>query len=97
MLQQLLNLLETKGFGDKLRSTSATNSQGDDGKHYAQALKGLLQKDCNSHSLTFNTDGVQLFKSVSLSIWPLQSFKIASERRTNLMFSGLWLVVGNYP
>ena len=55
---------------------------------------GLLS-DPNNVSLTWNTDGVPLFKSSSFSLWPL--YFIVNElpykkriRRENMIFAGLW-------
>jgi hypothetical protein len=102
MLPQLLNLLETRGFGAKLRSSVVVESRDGfsdicDGKHYGNLMNGVLLRDKNSLSLTFNTDGVPLFKSSSVSIWPLQSFineLPIHERKSNFLLSGLWFGSG---
>ena len=98
LVPQLLNLLEARGFGDKLRLFSPLKSANgvcdiSDGRKYNGFMDGILTKNQNTISLTFNTDGVPLFKSSSFSIWPLQSFVNelpASKRKSNFLLSGLW-------
>ena len=98
LLPQLINLLETRHFGSKLRSTSRLACHDGfsdiyDGKKYREFMSGILAKDDNAMSLTFNTDGVPLFKSSSFCIWPLQTFineLPALERKVNFLLSGLW-------
>jgi len=71
LLPQLLNLLEIRGYGKKVRSYSPENNVDglcdiSDGLKYKELLNGILVKDKNSLSLTFNTDGVPLFKSSAI-------------------------------
>jgi hypothetical protein len=97
-----LTYWKQEGFGAKLRSSAPVASRYGfgsfcDGKDYANLMKDVLLNDANSLSLTFNTDGVPLFKPSSVSIWPLQSFineLPVQERKANFLLSGLWFWSG---
>lgn len=97
LLPQRVNILQIRGEGVKLRSFTSSE-QGcitdfSDGSLYCKFMDGVLLNDSDNFSLTFNTDGVPLFKSSSYNIWPLQSFinKLPPfVRKANVLLSALW-------
>lgn len=100
--KQIQSLFAKDGFFDDLqyrfRRTQHAGQISDiyDGHIYKSLFEnnGLLS-DPKNISLTWNTDGVPLFKSSSFALWPL--YFIVNElpynkriRRENMIFAGLW-------
>ncbi|KAA0721591.1 hypothetical protein E1301_Tti023124 [Triplophysa tibetana] len=99
LIDQLKHSLETSNLGESLnyRKTRPTNpdtiSDIMDGKLYKQMCKDSNLKKDYSFSLTFNSDGVPIFKSSSFSIWPLLCHinELPPNIRKKTMFlTGLW-------
>ena len=64
-----------------------------DGEMYKQIADGKLMKDPNALSVSFNCDGVPIFKSSNYSMWPLQGILNElppKERKENVLLMGLW-------
>lgn len=100
--KQIQSVFARKNFFDDLqyrfRRTRQPGKISDiyDGHIYKSLFEnnGILSNP-NNMSLTWNTDGVPLFKSSSFSLWPL--YFIINElpynkriRRENMLFAGLW-------
>lgn len=67
-----------------------------DGTNYKTAFYGGFLDSPNSLSFSFNTDGVQIFKSSTLSMWPvymLVNELPPTERKLkeNIIYYGLWI------
>ncbi|XP_073668003.1 uncharacterized protein [Paramisgurnus dabryanus] len=99
LIDQLKHLLETLNLGESLnyRKNRPTNpdtiSDIMDGKLYEQMCKDSNLKNDYSFSLTFNSDGVPIFKSSTFSIWPLLCYinELPSKiRKNNIFLAGLW-------
>jgi len=66
-----------------------------DGRIYKRLVKDGILQSGNNFSFIFNTDGVPIFKSSQVSIWPIYLIinelpykkRMATE---NMLFSGLW-------
>lgn len=77
LVNQLKHTLETLNLGESLNyrnnrpTDTDTVSDVMDGKLYKKMCKDSNLKKDGSFSLTFNSDGVPIFKSSSFSIWPL--------------------------
>lgn len=103
LLVQLQILFKRPGFFASLRHRFTRKKQNEenlediyDGNVYKELSKeGNILSDVNNISLTWNTDGVPLFKSSKTSIWPFY-FTINelpfSERikKENMILAGLW-------
>lgn len=60
---------------------------------YRQIANGRMMKDPNALSISFDCDGVPVFKSSNFSIWPLQGILNElpqKERKDNILLLGLW-------
>ncbi|XP_073721364.1 uncharacterized protein [Misgurnus anguillicaudatus] len=99
LIDQLKHVLETLNLGESLnyRKNRPTNpdtiSDIMDGKLYEQMCKDSNLKNDYSFSLTFNSDGVPIFKSSTFSIWPLLCYinELPSKiRKNNIFLAGLW-------
>ena len=68
-----------------------------DGQIYKTMANGTLDSDPNALSITFNCDGVPIFKSSNFGIWPLQGIineLPPKERYENILLIGLWFGTG---
>lgn len=90
--QQLRKLLEDESVRSKLIRGDGNQSDVCSGKVYKRLVeKGVIND--NDITLQWNTDGVQLFKSSKIQLWPIQvsvnelSYR---ERRENIMLCGIW-------
>ncbi len=103
---QLQSLCKRQGFLDKLRHrfTRKKKNAGAyediyDGKVYKDLCsQGLLDKETNV-SFTWNTDGIPVFKSSKMSMWPvylmLNELPYASRQKSdNMILAGLWFGKG---
>lgn len=103
MEQQLLSMFGTPGIWDLLgfrikRIKKDRENLEDiyDGNQYRKYFQGGgILSDQRNISFTWNTDGIPVFKSSKLAIWPL--YCIVNElpyaqriRRSNMIFAGLW-------
>ena len=101
--QQLLSMFGTPGIWDLLsfcfkRIKKDRENLEDiyDGNQYRKYFQGGgILSDQRNISFTWNTDGIPVFKSSKLAIWPL--YCIVNElpyaqqiRRSNMIFAGLW-------
>lgn len=97
LTDQLKHVLQTLHLGELLnyRKTRSRNSEtiSDvmDGKVYQDISNESNLKKDYSFSLTFNTDGVPIFKSSSFSIWPLLCHinELQPEIRKRNVFNGI--------
>ena len=97
---QLADLLQRPGFEEKIDHRFTRVKKYDqsiediyDGEMYKQIVVGKFATDPNAFSISFNCDGVPVFKSSSFSIWPLQGILNElphKERKENLMLLGIW-------
>lgn len=68
--EQLKTLIQDEKLYSKLRWKDDTQSDIISGKIYKKCIqKGVISKDI---TLQWNTDGVQIFKSSNMSLWPIQ-------------------------
>jgi hypothetical protein len=68
-----------------------------DGELYKSMVGGLLMSDPNALSVSFNCDGVPIFKSSNFGIWPLQGILNElppKQRKENIFLIGLWFGTG---
>lgn len=68
-----------------------------DGQLYRTIADGILMSDPNSLSISFNCDGVPIFKSSNFGIWPLQGVLNElppKQRKENIFLIGLWFGTG---
>ena len=106
------HLLEREGMLQKILQTKAkfANSSGcstisdiTDGKYYRSLLKdGEFLADVNCIRGIFNTDGIPLYKSAQVKLWPI--FLAVNEiplserfSRDNMILVGIWQGKGNPP
>lgn len=105
----VINLLQTmcrrKPFLEKIRShrfehyeknTSKHICDVYDGSNYKKAFDRGFLSDPNTVSFSINTDGVQIFKSSTVSMWPVfmtMNELPMSERvlKENIIYYGLWI------
>jgi hypothetical protein len=103
MEKQIASMFGTPGMWDLLKFRFTRIKKGSknlediyDGNQYQKYLKnGGILSDQRNISFTWNTDGIPVFKSSKLAIWPL--YCIVNElpyaqriRRSNMIFAGLW-------
>ena len=105
VISQLQLMAKRNSFLKKVRSYRfqhyAKNTESNycdiyDGANYKNVFENGFLKDPNSVSFSLNTDGVQIFKSSSLSMWPV--FMIINEippserkLKENIVYYGLWI------
>ena len=109
---QLRSLLERKGVWDIIQTTkdqtktgTAPSYLGDivDGEQYRKLCRsGQFLHDSNNISVIFNTDGVPLYSSSGVKLWPIfiaVNELSPSERfsRDNVILAGIWQGKGNPP
>lgn len=111
---QLKNLLEQDGLLEKIidfkyqarhRMLNASTSISDvcDGQYYRMLLRdGNFLSNENSISGMFNTDGIPLYSSSSVKLWPIflaiNEIPLAQHfSRDNMILVGIWQGKGNPP
>ena len=102
IIKQIQTLFSRDGFFDDLqhrfhRKKKNINNLEDvyDGRIYRRLVKDGILQSGNNFSFVFNTDGVPIFKSSKVSIWPIYLVinelpykkRMATE---NMLLSGLW-------
>ena len=102
IINQLQTMFSRSGFYNDLQHRFKRKKQAQeniediyDGRLYRSLVsKGILSSE-NNISFIFNTDGVPVFKSSKVSIWPL--YLIINElpykkrfARENMLFAGMW-------
>ena len=99
LVSQFKHILQTLNLGKDLnyRNTRKRNPNSVDdifdGKLYKNICERSNLKNDYSFSLTFNSDGVPVFKSSSFSIWPILTFinEFPPEyRKKHMLLAGLW-------
>ena len=102
IISQLEKLYKRKGFKELLdhRFTRQKNNPHNyediyDGSVYTELVEQGFLSNPDNISLTWNTDGVPLYKSSKVSIWPF--YFVINElpythrfKRENMIFAGLW-------
>ena len=105
IINQLQLMCRRSGFMDKIRSHRFSHYKRNpeknlrdvyDGSSYRKAYDNGFLKDPNSVSFSLNTDGVQIFKSSVVSMWPVYMMineLPSSERKLkeNIVYYGLWI------
>ncbi|XP_063403282.1 uncharacterized protein LOC134712602 [Mytilus trossulus] len=105
VIAQLQLMAKRSSFLQKIRSyrfdhysKNPDNNYRDiyDGSNYKNVFQKGFLKNPNSISFSMNTDGVQIFKSSSMSMWPV--FMIINELppserklKENIVYYGLWI------
>ena len=92
LVSQFKHILQTLNLGKDLnyRNTRKRNPNSVDDIFYGKLYKNICErsnlKNDYSFSLTFNSDGVPVFKSSSFSIWPILTFinEFPPEYRKNI-------------
>ena len=102
LISQLEKMYARKGFKELLdqRLTRQKSNPSDyediyDGSVYKELVDQGLLSNTNNISLTWNTDGVPLYNSSKLSIWPF--YFVINElpyvhrfKKDNMILAGLW-------
>lgn len=102
IIEQLNKMFSRVGFYELLnqrftREKNNTQNYEDiyDGEVYKSAIKDLSFVNISDLTFTWNTDGVSLFKSSKMGIWPL--YLVINElpykerfKKENVVFAGLW-------
>lgn len=105
VINQLQTMCKRKSFLEKIRShrfehyeknTSKNMCDVYDGLNYKKAFDWGFLSDPNTVSFSINTDGVQIFKSATVSMWPVfmtMNELPMSERvlKENIIYYGLWI------
>jgi hypothetical protein len=105
VIDQLTMMCKRESWLNKIRShrffhyrNNKENGISDvyDGTNYKTAFSNGFLDDPNALSFSFNTDGVQIFKSSTLSMWPvymLVNELPPTERKLkeNVIYYGLWI------
>lgn len=105
IIKQLQLMCKRNSFLEKIRSHRFKHYQENegntikdvyDGTNYREAFRKGFLSDPNSISFSLNTDGVQIFKSSMVSMWPVYMLineLPLSERKLkeNIIYYGLWI------
>jgi len=97
--EQLIDLFENHQLSHFLHKSLSLNSTGNsnfsdivNGNMY-QSLHFSTSTDCKNLTLTFNCDGVPVFKSSSFSVWPILccvNELPPAVRRSHILMAALW-------
>lgn len=105
IIKQLQLMCKRKSFLEKIRSHRFKHYKNNDeksvkdvydGTNYKEAFRKGFLEDPNSISFSLNTDGVQIFRSSTVSMWPVYMLineLPVSERKLkeNIIYYGLWI------
>jgi hypothetical protein len=91
-----LKKVQTHRFSHYSNNKETDISDVYDGSNYKTAFRSGFLNNPNSVSFSFNTDGVQIFKSSTLSMWPV--YMLVNELpptdrklKENIIYFGLWI------
>lgn len=105
VISQLQNMFLRKTFCDKLRTHRFKHYENNDKNCISDVFDGSVYKNLfnkgflnnpNNLSFAFNTDGIPIFKSSKVSMWPvyllINELPIVDRKlRENVVFYGVWI------